>query len=270
MNKHIAEHITVLDNLKNQQIIEELYLLKNNLDKKTLEVYKERNRYKTALDIMPLIYVVLDLDFNIKSSNKLFKQRIGYVEHISKNVLEEDYKILVKALKNVKKLPSEVSLRFINSRGELIYVNFIVTIDLLNYDYVLYGTDITDLMNITNRVAEFLDIKNSIYDNYPGSMVTIDNKGLIIDMNRVASNFTLYSKEEVIDKIHIYKLINNNELFRARNYGKIQDVTIRLKNGDIEQIYVLVTPIINQHNTQIGYLMVWHGLELLSQVARLK
>ena len=156
------------------------------------------------------------------------EDREQYLEHILRDNYTKNY-ICPSLTKDGKKI--------------FVQLNSHLMLDKQGNHYGIEGTfiDITEKYKLEEKLRESERLYHNLYDNTPFSVILINTKGVVVDMNPKAKEMLGYDRDELIGKkfmnlsiIHQDHLPNLLELFRKFVKGEKlhrMDIKIRKKNG---------------------------------------
>jgi PAS domain-containing protein len=260
-------------------VINILDQLKSELITKNLIIKKELHQLTRYFNKIPLPYVIMGYDKTLIRANACLLSLLSCStsECVGTNMVDyihpDDVKIFKRYVKKLKKCKgvtnddsNEIIIRILNNSGDVIYIKW-GAVNLEEEQMImLFGSDITHELELSDKLRCFISGKNRILDAYPGSVISIDIKGIITEFNTTAEKRSGYLVDEVINKKHIFELFPDKNLFHEDNLISIQKTDLRKKNGESELSYILLIPLLNQNDTLVGYLGVWHNKEYLNYI----
>tara|TARA_R110000772_G_scaffold20466_2_gene56733 strand:- start:50864 stop:51709 length:846 start_codon:yes stop_codon:yes gene_type:complete len=263
----------------NTEIIDVLGQLKTELNNDNLHIKKELHQLTKYFNKIPISYAIIGYDGSLVRVNKSLSHLVSCrnAECIGTNVLDyihpDDYKMFKHFIKHLRvgkeednTDSGEIIIRLLTKTGESSYIKWGAVHLESDQMIMLFGQDITHELELSDRLQKFIINKNLISNNYPGSIVSTDLKGTINEFNKSAELHTGYRSDEVINRKHIFDLFPDKNLLKDSNLNNIQKTNLKKKNGEIELSYILLLPLLNENEVEVGYLGVWHNEEYLNYI----
>jgi PAS domain-containing protein len=255
---------------KKKEIKEAIDQIKGELDVKNLHIRQELYRLTKYFNKMPFLYSIIDYDgriikYNQYMDNHLLKPKL-MGSKLSDFIHPNDVKDFEKFSKKIKNNSEKKEIfRLISKEGELSYVKW-SGINLEEDQMILLiGQDITCEMEISDELKKFIDYKNLVLDNYPGSIVCTNLSGIITEFNKSAEISSGYEKINVLNKKHLIDLFPNKDIFCDSNIGNINKTDLKRKNGDKLKTYLLITPLMD-NNKMEGYFCIWYDQSYINYI----
>tara|TARA_R110000772_G_scaffold43995_6_gene101272 strand:+ start:3597 stop:4448 length:852 start_codon:yes stop_codon:yes gene_type:complete len=261
------------------EIIDVLDQLKTELTNDNLHIKKELHQLTKYFNKIPISYAIIGYDGSLVRVNKSLSRLLSCrnTDCIGTNVLDyihpDDDKMFKNFIKNLRKGKEEddndsgeIIIRLLPKTGNSFYIKW-GAVHLENEQMVmLFGQDITHEMELSDRLSDFITYKNTIIDNYPGSILSVNLKGTIKEFNKSAEIRTGYKREELVNKKHIFDIFPNKNLLIEDNLNTIQKTFFKKKDGALEETHVFLLPLLNEHKNKIGYLGVCHSDDYLKYI----
>lgn len=254
-----TENISTLDNYLYQQLEE----IKSDLNRNNLQTKKDLYHLEKYFNKSPFLYIVIDINQHILKYNNTLKDTftdkpskiIG--DNITTYIHEDDIELFKSFINSLNSNEDTMMFRILSNCGKLYYIEWhgIKLEDEQNY--ILFGNNITNEIELDEKIRNIINIQKVMMDNYPGSIICLNKYGKIIEFNKGARNITSYKIEEIANK-HIYELFPDKDLFLFENINKIYKTKIRKKNGRKQIVYLTNTPLFD-NNKKIGYTLIFHN-----------
>ncbi|MBY9009755.1 MAG: PAS domain S-box protein [Candidatus Lokiarchaeota archaeon] len=204
-----------------QRSEEELKILNKELEKKVQERTKElresEEKFRTITE-NSLMGVAIVQDNKVKYVNQQFATLAGYnVDELKEfspmdifqSLHPDDRKLVMEQLKKkqqgLKDYISHYQYRIFDKTGGIKWVdNYSKTINFMGSPAdLISGIDITDRKKAEEELKESEEKYRHLYENSPFSIVLLNSKGKIIDMNPKTTELFGFKKEDLIDKNYL-------------------------------------------------------------------
>ncbi len=180
---------------------------------------------------------------------------------LDKIIHVEDY---IEVKKNIVKRtsgytePSRYKLRLMKKDGRFIYAEVHTSASKINGEITMFGTviDMTVTVSAEIRLQETMEKYESLFYNSPDAIFTLDEKGMLIDVNPASESLTGYSKDEIL-KMSLDSFVIAEDLphtisqFEKAMIGISSNSEVGIKRKDGRTIYINGTHFPMKVNGQI-------------------
>ncbi len=180
---------------------------------------------------------------------------------LDKIIHVEDY---IEVKKNIVKRtsgytePSRYKLRLMKKDGRFIYAEVHTSASKINGEITMFGTviDMTVTVSAEIRLQETMEKYESLFYNSPDAIFTLDEKGMLIDVNPASESLTGYSKDEIL-KMSLDSFVIAEDLphtisqFEKAMIGISSNSEVGIRRKDGRTIYINGTHFPMKVNGQI-------------------
>lgn len=255
---------------KDERVAEFLKTITTQLSNKNLQLRQNMSELNTYFNSVPILYIVTDYNLNIQNANQtakeiFLKDKPLNTMNISDLIHPNHKEIFIKKFKQLNQ-PDDYLLKMIKGKYEVIHIKWGFK-KISNQQIMWFGQNVTEQVENAHKLEKYVSFKKAILKCYPGAIVATDLSGQIKEFNKSAQLLSGYDEETAM-KMHIFDIIPKKEIFLGDDIDKIRKAKLIRKSKDKIDIVAMLTPLKDDYDNVMGYLIVMHDTEILSNMLK--